>query len=267
MKKCLLALASLCLFVVMGCGGSSSALTGIAAAEDALANGDYSTARTQAQAILDSETSTAEEQQRANLVIGAALLGEAEVVGDDVLAAFEAATTGTLVYDLIPDIDEDTAVDAADALNSGANPESRNIGRSITVSAEKQRLRSIANLSVVLKMLTRVFVIDIGGVTLVEGYTIQDALDYLFVGSRTVAYYAANAADAAAAADFSSDMESLMDLLSDAMANLGLMHAAINGGDPWDYDHDSMFGTINSGTSDGELLETAGYEILRAAFP
>jgi len=235
------------------------------AAEDALAARDYQTALSRAQAIIDNPGSD-EDLQSAYLVKGQALLGLSEIDATDSLLEIS-QTEDKNLFEVLPTMDDlDTATAAADSfeLAEGLAPTSRSTSE---LRSSQQLARMMANFTVVVKMLTRVFDVSTVGVTLTaDAATAKDAMDYLYGGSRTVQYYVTNAIDAAQkSGSLTDDQEDLIvTTLTSIFEHLRLIQIALDGSGDYSYDTGTSSGTLNASSLDAEILEVLSFEMMRA---
>ena len=219
MQKRFFSIAVLCLclssFVFLsGCGeslfkgldGDTEASTSSEANED----GNYTLGLSLAQKVIDNPNATDTEKQNAYVQKGIALLGINNMSVLSLAEILKETDEDNIVETLsaIFEITPSAAADIADAFNEAYTLGGGDLGLSAlsatqlsstasSLDSNKQLLRGMANLSVVVKMTTRVFnIASDGSVTLTEETaSYSDALDYLLSGSRTVFYYAENAID------------------------------------------------------------------------
>ena len=176
-------------------------------AEEANQNGDYARALALSQATIDNPNASTEEKQAAYAEKGSALLG-IHAISPLSLTGLLKKTNEANIVDTLSTMFEITPSDSqeiADTFNtayelgggslSALSSAKTSSGSESSLKTNKQLLRGLANLTVVVKMTTRVFDIATEGtVTKTSAVaTYEEALDYLMGGSRTVFYYAENA--------------------------------------------------------------------------
>ena len=218
MQKRYLSIATACLCLstflfLPGCGESLfKGLDGDTAArtaQEANENGDYDRALSLSQAIIDNPSASTEEKQAAYADKGVSLLA----VHDISLLSLTTLLEGTAEENIVDalsslfEISPSDSEEIAEAFNmaytlGGGSLSSLSSAQLFAASpssldSNKQLLRGMANLSVVVKMTTRVFDVATNGTVTKtdEVDTYEEALDYLMGGSRTVFYYAENAID------------------------------------------------------------------------
>lgn len=168
----------------------------------------------QSQSVINSSTATAAQKQQAYIALANAYLDQNGVSLGKILGKIALLNTGDSVtrnaFQQISSaisITPSSAMQCADALNSaeayGVNgTATQDIGVTAvtavsSVNMNVQFSRGIANITVVLRMISYCLTIDSDGTpTLNAGYTWADTLTYLVGGSKGVYYYAANALDA-----------------------------------------------------------------------
>ncbi len=188
-------------------------------ASEAIKTGDFSSALTSSQAIIDSGA-TGATLQAALIDKGTAIMGQQNALPYTLLPTLKTlADNPTSANNIIKTINENltisvaNAITAADALNYAVNLSTstnihitgtvENIVLSPSLNASAQFRRGFANATVVIKMTT--LYLDIStdpfnvtrNSTAVSGdKTYERIMEYLFTAPRTVAYYAENAVDA-----------------------------------------------------------------------
>jgi hypothetical protein len=205
--------------VFKGYGEKTSQGTSVSALSNELDFANTPTAfesiATRASAQLEKDSLTDTERQSYLVIQGTAILGAHDITILNVVDVLADLEDDSDVYEalrvLLGSISTTNLQLAADAINEanllggGLQPVSLlSEGASVFSSAEvptlnnnKQLLRGVANLTVTVKMIIRVFSMDNSSVELTDSVdSYVDAVSYLFGGSRTVKYYADNAIDA-----------------------------------------------------------------------
>jgi len=260
MKTTFLVLASVFFLLNSGCGLKfSKDKTPREEAERALSNKDYATAITKAQIVLDDPSASEGDKQGAYLVLGKALLGKNNATPDEVKAAIEAGQTAHRnFFEVVPSWD--TSDTAADAFNTAEEMGAERSTEPSTINSTAQLNRMTANLTVVVKMFTRVLTIDSSATVLNEGFTILDGLDYWFGGTRTVSYYVQNALAAMAKTVLDDNTKDIINDVATTIENIRLINVARNGGDDFTYD-DGTSHTINSSSTEMEIKAAIDFQI------
>jgi hypothetical protein len=231
MQKRYLSIATACLCLTTwlflpGCGQNLfKGLDGDTApstAQEAAENGDYVTALSLSQTIIDAPDSSDPEKQEAYAQKGIALMGIHDIsvlsLSKVLKDTGEENTVDTLsnLFQITPSDSEQIAEAFNIAYTLGGGQELGLTSLSATrlfsetpLNPNKQLLRGIANLTVVVKMATRVFNIATDGqVTLTDATeSYEEAVTYLMGGSRTLFYYAENAIDGLTKADIFTDYQ------------------------------------------------------------
>ncbi len=251
MQKRYLSIATACLCLTTwlflpGCGESIfKGLDGDTApstAQEAAESGDYAKALSLSQTIIDAPDSSDPEKQEAYAQKGTALMGIHDMSPISIASRLKDTEEDNIfdTLDYILPVTATESAEIADAFNMAYTLGGGDLGLSSLSAAQLatssssldrnyQLIRGVANLSVVVKMTTRVFnVANDGTVSFAdETETYSSALDYLMGGSRTVFYYAENAMDAFNSADaFTEDQLAVANKVRVVGLNLKNLHTA-----------------------------------------
>lgn len=272
------------LTTLSGCGNSSvfkslagggQARVGVLGANDALQGGQYASAITNADTVLDDPNASIDDKVQSSLIKGQAILGKADITAAKLVITLEDRPEGATqnILSLFPDMDIEEALLAADALNlAGFDIEPSFFTESLSVQGitapqltqNQQMARLIANATVCIKMLTRVYTITDTELTIVEPHTFVDTLEYLFRREgRSVRTYSTAAKVAAPYTGLSPSNLALVDKITTCIDNLGLIKSAyLDHGTAYTY-VDGITKTINSNSTEDQVREAMTFEVLR----
>jgi hypothetical protein len=195
-----------------GLDGDTSAET----AQEASDNGDYVAALALSQAVINDPGATTQEKQIAYAQKGTALLGLNNIsilsissklrdLSNTPVSEQNFISTLSTLFPLTPSASAEIAdtFNMAYTLGGGSLSAISLSSSGSSLDTNKQLLRGMANLSVVVRMTSHAFnIASDGSVSLAENFTsYSDALDYLMAGSHTVVYYADHAIDGFTAAE------------------------------------------------------------------
>ena len=277
-----------------GLSGGGVPLTGSAGATAALNNGDYATALSRAaEAIASPDTPTADLQE-AYLAKGQALLGQAGVTAVDIATSIGDRSGNENTIDLIPTITLTVATASAEAINTAFSltntaPPDNNFGNPTpvggvviatglsgfslapndilkintisSITKDHYIARLVANLVVMVKMLTTVYDISSNGsIQIKDGYTIKGSLDYLYDSRTRLMDYAAVVAVTYQNCGLSEASKATILKAITAVVNVSYINAARKSGNPYSY-RGSDGRTINSTSTDEQIRSAVEFEI------
>ncbi len=265
---CLSALLVMGMSFLSGCGstslfknlsGGGVQQSGAAGASQALDDGNYSVAIEKADEVITAPDASTADKQDAYMTKGQALMGQSGVTSVELAARFQEVTEGgstTNVLTVVPEIEVSVATASAEAINTAfeltntampdpdfgavATPntltaESISLASSgtqnvVTLNKDQYMARLVANLMVMVKMLTIVY--DIAGdgsielnTTYVE--TIQQSLDYLYPpDGRGLLYYGSVVDVTYPNCGLSTDNQSKISKAVKAVKNVSLINTA-----------------------------------------
>ncbi len=180
-------------------------------ASEAMDNEDYAGALAMAQSTIDNPSASNAKKQEAYALKGAALLGLNKIFLINTSLELQNMTATSNVVETLSSlfaITPSASAEIADAFNmayelGGGSLTSTLASTASTLSKDHQLLRGMANLSVAVKMTSRVLTIASNGTVNLAGDTASyaEALTYLMSGNKTVFYYAEHAIDGFTAAN------------------------------------------------------------------